>query len=74
MNAALDALIIMSLLMYPDGTNTTDMTYSLDSFSAEPIKAVACSTKDLPQSSIEETLDNIVFDGISVSVVRTRDD
>ncbi len=74
MNAALDALIIMSLLMYPDGTNTTDMTYSLDSFSAEPVKAVACSTKDLPQSSIEETLDNIVFDGISVSVVRTRDD
>lgn len=74
MNAALDALIIMSLLMYPDGTNTTDMTYSLDSFSAEPVKSVACSTKDLPQSSIEETLDNIVFDGISVSVVRTRDD
>ena len=74
MNAALDALIIMSLLMYPDGTNTTDMTYSLDSFSAEPVKAVACSTKDLPQSSIEETLDNIVFDGISVSVVRTKDD
>ena len=74
MNAALDALVIMSLLMYPNGTNTTDMTYPLDSFSAEPVKAVACSTKDLPQSSIEETLDNIVFDGISVSVVRTRDD
>ena len=74
MNAALDALIIMSLLMYPNGTNTTDMTYPLDSFSAEPVKTVACSTKDLPQSSIEETLDNIVFDGISVSVVRPRDD
>lgn len=73
MNAALDTLMILSLLMYPNGTTSVTAPNPLDSFSAEPVKAVTCKTKDLPADSIEETLDNIVFDGISVSVVRTED-